>query len=432
LLAWQPMGAAPSVESTADGGLLLSGSSIAFMSDGATTTLEALLKPSSSPGSEEMLSRMEKLEQRVADLEAENAALKAQDTAFTTQVGELKQANVEQDLASDAQGAQFGATVEIVKQSVQSVSEELDSTVEELGTLADAAEARSTCLADISERAGGKADETCPNADDADKNKCVELDEIKGGTLHGNGREVGAARYYTCNDGYVIVGKSHVFCGKDLEWTPSIPSCVAEVTCYGKCDDNFLGVYADGKGVSIQTVARIYNNDGLLPGLRYWKFPATAKVLGIKAYDGQCGCNCGQVFFSCTTAVDSPWNGVSSGDHNVQILGSEEKDKIARSNSDWATDSDKATALKVDEWPKASVPKGLRCLEMDPDYLKGVCDAEPGSNTECKTYANFREKYHKACEGDYSDATAEITCADEDAELNDTPTGLKVYNPDTR
>ena len=156
--------------------------------------------------------------------------------------------------------------------------------------------------------------------------------------------------------------------------------------------------------------------------------------------------------------------------------------------------------------PKASVPKGLRCLEMDPDYLKGaiissflsfvflyiggllsfscvcfcllkgtcanvfssyymyigiiyyadvlvlcltlfvsflpsdlrtyvskgVCDAEPGSNTECKTYANFREKYHKACEGDYSDATAEITCADEDAELNDTPTGLKVYNPDTR
>ena len=50
-----------------------------------------------------MLSRMEKLEQRVADLEAENAALKAQDTAFTTQVGELKQANVEQDLASDAQ-----------------------------------------------------------------------------------------------------------------------------------------------------------------------------------------------------------------------------------------------------------------------------------------------------------------------------------------
>ena len=59
------------------------------------------------------------------------------------------------------QGEQFGATVEIVKQSVQSVSEELDSTVEELGTLADAAEARSTCLADISERAGGKADETC-------------------------------------------------------------------------------------------------------------------------------------------------------------------------------------------------------------------------------------------------------------------------------
>jgi len=40
-------------------------------------------------------------------------------------------------------------------------------------------------------------------------------------------------------------------------------------------------------GVSIQTVARIYNNDRLLPGLRYWKFPATAKVLGIKAYDGQ-------------------------------------------------------------------------------------------------------------------------------------------------
>ena len=103
LLAWQPMGAAPSVESTADGGLLLSGSSIAFMSDGATTTLESLLKPSSSPGIEEMLTRMEKLEQRVTDLEAENAALKAQDTAFTTQVGELKQANVEQDLASDAQ-----------------------------------------------------------------------------------------------------------------------------------------------------------------------------------------------------------------------------------------------------------------------------------------------------------------------------------------
>ena len=81
----------------------------------------------------------------------------------------------------------------------------------------------------------------------------MALSEIDGGKFHGNGREVGAARYYTCDDDYIMVGKSHIFCGKDLEWAPAIPRCVPAVTCYGQADNAISEVFADGKAVSIGT-----------------------------------------------------------------------------------------------------------------------------------------------------------------------------------
>ena len=108
------------------------------------------------------------------------------------------------------------------------------------------------------------------------------------------------------------------------------------------------------KGITLEPGSPLgnkwYSNVQFTAGLNSWKFPATTKVLGITAFNSHCGCNCGVVYFSCTAAVKTPWNGVSSGDHMVQILGSEEKDKIERLNTDWATDSDKATAMKADEW----------------------------------------------------------------------------------
>ena len=68
----------------------------------------------------------------------------------------------------------------------------------------------------------------------------------------------------------------------------------------------------------------------------------------------------------------------------------------------------------------------------DGSIQKGLCGVKPDPNVACKDYRGFSEKWNRACEGDVADSSAEITCADEDNELNDTPTGSKEFDQDTR
>ena len=49
----------------------------------------------------------------------------------------------------------------IAKESLQTLSEELDATVEDLGVVAEAAATLTTCVADVSARTRGKPDASC-------------------------------------------------------------------------------------------------------------------------------------------------------------------------------------------------------------------------------------------------------------------------------
>lgn len=57
----------------------------------------------------------------------------------------------------------------------------------------------------------------------------TELKEIDNGKLHGAGRGIGATRYYSCDEGFILIGKAHLFCTDKFEWSPSLPACVCKL-----------------------------------------------------------------------------------------------------------------------------------------------------------------------------------------------------------
>ena len=154
-------------------------------------------------------------------------------------------------------------------------------------------------------------------------------------------------------------------------------------------------------------MARLYSN--AIIGKMRWSFPATTKVLGIKARDNECGCDCGMVIFACNTKARSPWQDVASGDTNVQIFGSNSKDKIPRTNLDWSTDD--TGGLKADKWPKARDRGGTSCMSQDEPYWERITGIRPSPTTELSS--EERALTVGACTGDQAAYTAQMLCGDE-------------------
>ena len=342
--------ASPTVESTLEGGLVLSGSKIVFKSAGKQDVdidaIVALLESQSKTGEQ-----LAALERRVSQLEAENI--------------ELKKATSTLDTGVNDRIDQVSNNVDVAVQAAEAVSKELDATVEDIGILAEQAEVTGSCLTDVSARVGGTASDTC--GEGSNSSLCIELSDIDGGKVHGSGRGAGAARYYTCDEGRTLVGRSHTFCDKDrLEWIPSVPSCPPTVSCYMWADNFITGVFADGRKLTMELLPKFPLRGGMYSH-QYTKvtFPATTRVLGIKAGDRELGCAGGSLKFACESSSRSPWHGMAGGNNRVQAFGSNDKDKTPRTT--WATDD----AIVAARWPQAHNKAGVYCFSQDEDYWQG-------------------------------------------------------------
>ena len=116
------------------------------------------------------------------------------------------------------------------REQVASLKEELDSTVDDIGTLVEAGNGTAACIANIVAKVGAAKLGQC-HPDEGQKRLCEPTEDPPGGKAHGTARSPGATRTYTCDKGLVMAGKAHSFCTAGLAWVPAAPTCTQMVTC---------------------------------------------------------------------------------------------------------------------------------------------------------------------------------------------------------
>jgi len=360
---------APSIESSADGSVTItvaegtsvfvqtldkSGRKIERTALVTTAMLEQLLEDTKVSMREEM---------QVALQEATDAV----DVTLDAVASNFTNIGKEFAIASGDMKSSTETVLNLATDAIQAVADDLDRAIDDLSSVSSNA---NVCMGSLAHSFGGLFD-SCP---DSDKPKqCADLSSIPAGTVHGTNRQVGATRGFRCNDGAVMVGKAHSFCGSDLQWSPAPPKCEAKIDCAVFIDNAINDVYVDGKQVKVTCTPQRYT---------YWgqtqcafSFPSSAKTLAIAGYDRENGCQGGGMLLSCGSAQQTNlWTAVTSRSgtkdnaaNKWKAIGSERETTIT--GSAWAQPD-----FDDSKWPKAVQAQlrgdTVRCAKKTSDGRK--------------------------------------------------------------
>jgi hypothetical protein len=121
--------------------------------------------------------------------------------AIANQMAALDDRFDQAEVESKTQAQQIvAATASEIGQQISTLQDDLDGAVADLGELAGLQSKATACAAAVVEQIGGAIAE-CPQYDTTGVKSCSALEDVEYGQLHGTGREVGATRSVSCDEG---------------------------------------------------------------------------------------------------------------------------------------------------------------------------------------------------------------------------------------
>jgi len=55
--------------------------------------------------------------------------------------------------------------------------------------------------------------------------ECLPVQPLENGHVRGSGTNVGSRYWFTCNEGFTLIGSSIILCENDGQWNGTLPNC---------------------------------------------------------------------------------------------------------------------------------------------------------------------------------------------------------------